>query len=209
MPPSYPPQGGPGGASGTPGVDGTTAAGGGDGTEKRAVEEHGTDGSSAAPERPRKGGLLRETVIVLVTALVLSVLIKTFLVQAFFIPSSSMEDTLAIGDRIMVNKVATATDDIQRGDIVVFVDPGSWLPEAQADTRAPWQRAMGDVLTFVGLLPQDAGHPGPDMGRGNRLRRDIACVPMVLVPRVEDVPQVGQHMRTNKRRAIHDLGDVL
>ena len=158
MPPSYPPQGGPGGASGTPGVDGTTAAGGGDGTEKRAVEEHGTDGSSAAPERPRKGGLLRETVIVLVTALVLSVLIKTFLVQAFFIPSSSMEDTLAIGDRIMVNKVATATDDIQRGDIVVFVDPGSWLPEAQADTRAPWQRAMGDVLTFVGLLPQDAGH---------------------------------------------------
>ena len=160
MPPSFPPQGSPAGAPGQGGEPGDAGGAAGAGVPGAGVPVG--DGSDAAIDadeaRPKKGGLLRETVIVLVTALVLSVLIKTFLVQAFYIPSSSMEDTLAIGDRIMVNKVATATDDIQRGDIVVFVDPGGWLPEAQVDTRAAWQRVAGEVLTFVGLLPQDAGH---------------------------------------------------
>lgn len=118
----------------------------------------GAEAGASAAEQKKHGGLLRETVLVLITALVLSVLIKTFLVQAFFIPSSSMEDTLAVGDRIMVNKVATATGDIQRGDIVVFVDPGGWLPAVPEGETSAVRGTITQALTFVGLLPQDAGH---------------------------------------------------
>lgn len=59
-----------------------------------------------APSEKKRGGLLREALVVVVSALVLSVLIKTFLAQAFYIPSGSMEDTLEFGDRVMVTKLA-------------------------------------------------------------------------------------------------------
>lgn len=110
------------------------------------------DGAAA----PRKRGWLRETAIVVLSALVLSVIIKTFLVQAFFIPSGSMEDTLEVGDRVLVSKLAPGPLDVHRGDVVVFVDPGGWL-EPQRDTRNSFQRGVEEVLTFVGLLPQNAG----------------------------------------------------
>ncbi|MBD8060768.1 signal peptidase I [Oceanitalea stevensii] len=113
-------------------------------------------GDAAPPAGRRKSGWLRETAIVVVSALVLSVLIKTFLVQAFFIPSGSMEDTFAVGDRVLVSKLAPGPLDVSRGDVVVFVDPGGWL-EPQADTRNQLQRGVEEVLTFVGLLPQNAG----------------------------------------------------
>jgi signal peptidase I len=110
------------------------------------------------PAKPAKGGWFRESVTVMVFALVLSILIKTFLAQAFFIPSGSMENTLLVGDRVMVNKLAPGPFDLERGDIVVFVDPGDWLGDLPPDTRPQWQQTMTQVLTFVGLLPQDAGH---------------------------------------------------
>lgn len=113
-------------------------------------------GEAARPAPRRKSGWLRETAIVVVSALVLSVLIKTFLVQAFFIPSGSMEDTFAVGDRVLVSKLAPGPLDVHRGDVVVFVDPGGWL-EPQPDTRNQLQRGVEEVLTFVGLLPQNAG----------------------------------------------------
>ncbi|MCM3661748.1 signal peptidase I [Georgenia satyanarayanai] len=113
-------------------------------------------GDAAGPAARRTGGWLRETAIVVVSALVLSVLIKTFLVQAFFIPSGSMEDTFAVGDRVLVSKLAPGPLDVSRGDVVVFVDPGGWL-EPQPDTRNQLQRGVEEVLTFVGLLPQNAG----------------------------------------------------
>jgi signal peptidase I len=117
-------------------------------------------GRRTAPEdaQARKGGWFRETLTVLVSALVLSVLIKTFLAQAFYIPSGSMEDTLELGDRVMVNKLAPGPFELDRGDIVVFVDPGGWLGQLPPDTRPAWQRTATEVLTWVGLLPQDAGH---------------------------------------------------
>jgi signal peptidase I len=110
------------------------------------------------PAKPAKGGWFRESVTVMVFALVLSILIKTFLAQAFYIPSGSMEDTLLVGDRVMVNKLAPGPFDLDRGDVVVFVDPGDWLGDLPPDTRPQWQQTMTQVLTFVGLLPQDAGH---------------------------------------------------
>ncbi len=113
--------------------------------------------------RPRSGparGLiaaLREAVIVVAAALVLSLLIKTFLVQAFYIPSESMEDTLAVGDRVLVSQLTPGPFDLQRGDVVVFEDPGGWLDPVPEVSRGPVGDAVVDVLTFVGVLPQNSG----------------------------------------------------
>lgn len=87
------------------------------------------------------------------SALVISLVIKTFFAQAFYIPSVSMEDTLEVGDRIVVNKLVPGPFDIERGDVVVFVDPGGWLSAGAAPDPNPVER----VLTWVGLLPQHAG----------------------------------------------------
>jgi signal peptidase I len=100
---------------------------------------------------------LRESAVILVSALALSWLVKTFLVQAFFIPSASMNDTLLKGDRVLVTKLAPGPFDVHRGDIVVFKDPGGWLPATTAAPTTALSRAIGDSLTWVGLLPQDSG----------------------------------------------------
>ncbi len=109
---------------------------------------------------PRRGGALawlRETVIILASALVLSLLVKTFLVQAFYIPSPSMHETLIENDRILVSKLVPGPLSIHRGDIVVFKDPGGWLETPPVAKVTGWHRTVNDVLTWVGLLPVDAG----------------------------------------------------
>lgn len=111
-------------------------------------------------ERERPSGLrgaLREGAIVIVSALVLSILIKTFLAQAFYIPSGSMRDTLTNGDRVLVNKLAPGPFEVNRGDVVVFVDPGGWLGDPPPDERNAFQRGLQGVLTFIGLMPENAG----------------------------------------------------
>src|SRR5690606_19482419 len=96
------------------------------GSSSVGVPQHGRVGMDADEPRrrtERRGGLgpwLREAGIIVVSALVLSMLIKTFLVQAFFIPSGSMEETLAIGDRVLVTKLAPGPLSVHRGDVVVF-----------------------------------------------------------------------------------------
>jgi len=78
---------------------------------------------------------LIDLVVVLGAALVLSLLIKTFLIRSFFIPSGSMLETLQIDDRIIVNQLTPALYPIERGDVVVFKDPGGWLgPDVQEPT---------------------------------------------------------------------------
>ena len=115
------------------------------------------DEPTATPaQRGRLASWLRETSIIVVSALLLSMLIKTFLVQSFFIPSGSMEDTLAIGDRVLVSKLTPGPFDLHRGDIVVFKDPGGWL-QPKPDHRSGPEKAVTNALTFVGLLPQDSG----------------------------------------------------
>lgn len=99
---------------------------------------------------------MREFAIILVLALALSTVIKTFFFQSFFIPSESMESTLQVDDRIIVNKMADSEGDLKRGDIVVFVDPGGWLaPNTNQPTGA--MMVLMDVLTFVGIVPTNAG----------------------------------------------------
>ena len=128
-------------------------AGDGDGDDPQ-----GPPGADA--EEAHRGGLvawLRETAIIVVSALVLSLLIKTFLVQAFFIPSGSMEQTLLVGDRVLVSKLAPGPLDVHRGDVIVFKDPGGWLPEQASVDEPAWRATLTSVLTYVGLLPQDSG----------------------------------------------------
>lgn len=90
-----------------------------------------------------------------VLSLALSALIKTFLVQAFFIPSGSMENTLLVGDRILVEKVTPRFGEIQRGDVVVFTDPGGWLSGQDTPARSGVGALAHDVLVGIGILPQD------------------------------------------------------
>jgi signal peptidase I len=90
--------------------------------------ERGTDAEAAQPparRRPSKGFLafFRELPGLLLLAFILALLIKTLLVQAFYIPSGSMEHTLDIGDRVLVNKVVYHIHDPRRGDVIVFSDP--------------------------------------------------------------------------------------
>jgi signal peptidase I len=129
-----------------------------DPTQPQTRREAKGEPALAGRRRPPATGplaLLRETVIVVVIALGLSLLIKTFLLQAFYIPSESMEDTLLIGDRVIVSKLTPGPFDLKRGQIVVFVDPNNWLEQTPDTTsRGPVRR----VLTFVGLLPNDSGN---------------------------------------------------
>ena len=81
------------------------------------------DGPADRAEAPRKARWLRELLIVVVVAVGLAVLLRTFVVQTFSIPSGSMEPTLNIGDRIVVDKLAYDLHGVGRGDIVVFARP--------------------------------------------------------------------------------------
>jgi signal peptidase I len=105
---------------------------------------------------PKKGSLLRELPIIVVAALVVSILVKTFLIHFFFIPSGSMENTLHVGDRIAVNKLASYFSEIKRGEVVVFRDPDHWLGDAPSPTGSAIVRALKTGLETVGILPDPA-----------------------------------------------------
>src|SRR3954467_5149349 len=103
---------------------------------------------------------IKEVVIVVVLAMALSFVVKTWLFQAFYIPSGSMENTLVKDDRVIVSKLTPGPFDLKRGDVVVFEDPGAGTPAAwlagvdssSSDVGGPFH----DALVFVGLLPEDA-----------------------------------------------------
>ncbi|HEX7746743.1 MAG TPA: signal peptidase I [Micromonosporaceae bacterium] len=103
-------------------------------------------------DRParRQMPLWQELPLLLVVAFCLAVLVRTFLLQAFFIPSGSMEDTLLRGDRVLVNKVVYDLRDPQRGEIVVFHGTDAWAPQV-SDEPAPGfltrvGRTVGDLV---------------------------------------------------------------
>jgi len=105
------------------------------------------------PKKPRP--FIVELPFLVVFALFLAFLIKTFLVQAFYIPSGSMQNTLAIGDRVLVNRASVwLGGQPQRGQVVVFQDPGGWLGPAETAGSSNW---LSKALTFVGVLPEDNG----------------------------------------------------
>jgi len=108
----------------------------------------------APPRRTLPRGLLfvRDIVVIALIAILLSTGIKTFLVRSFFIPSGSMQNTLQVDDRILVNELVPNLVDIKRGDVVVFKDPGGWLPASGEQEQSP----VAAVLEFVGLAPSSS-----------------------------------------------------
>ena len=116
--------------------------------------------SPGSPDGPRDGqraGLpvWQELLLLLAVALVLAILIKAFFLQAFYIPSASMSDTLVTNDRILVQKVSYwGAKSPARGDIVVFSDPGGWL--SASESAAPGGPLVRG-LEAVGLYPT-GGH---------------------------------------------------
>ncbi|WP_371479366.1 signal peptidase I [Kitasatospora sp. NBC_00315] len=137
----------------------TDAAGG------KAVTEVGAAGRGRAERRRsaqraarrRRRSFLREFPLILVVALLVALVMKTFLVQVFVIPSGSMEQTIQIGDRVLVDKLTPwFGSEPKRGDVVVFKDPGGWLEsEHKASTDGPVMHGVKTVFTYVGLLPSD------------------------------------------------------
>src|ERR1017187_10577312 len=102
--------------------------------------------------------MMRELVIFVVLALLFSLIVKSWLVQAFYIPSGSMENTLLIGDRVIVNKLVPSPISLKRGDVIVFEDPDHWLPAPVPVQRSPLASAVHSTFVFVGLLPSDEGN---------------------------------------------------
>jgi len=99
-----------------------------------------------------KGSSLRELPILIILALVLSIIVKTFFIQFFYIPSGSMENTLQVNDRVGVNKFGALFSDIKRGEVVVFRDPANWL-SPNYDDSSGIRKVIKDSLVFVGVLP--------------------------------------------------------
>jgi signal peptidase I len=104
--------------------------------------------------KEKKGSFWRELPVLVVVALVLAIVIKTFVIQAFYIPSESMEDTLLTNDRVLVNKLVYHTRDIERGDIVVFSGVDSWDPEVTLEAPSnPVSGFFRWVGTAFGVVP--------------------------------------------------------
>jgi signal peptidase I len=114
--------------------------------EPAAPEPAGVEDAGKEKKKPALPFWL-ELPLLILAALVIAVVIKTFFFQAFWIPSSSMEDTLQINDRVMVNKLAYRLGDLQRGHIVVFDDPRG--EEAPQETMI--EAARRNVMEAIGL----------------------------------------------------------
>jgi signal peptidase I len=97
-------------------------------SEDEGSQSPAGSGRSARRRKRKQRSFWREFPILVAVALLLAVIIKTFAIQAFWIPSGSMENTLEINDRVLVNKIIYHIRDIHRGDIVVFNGDGSWDP---------------------------------------------------------------------------------
>jgi signal peptidase I len=121
------------------------------------------DAPAEGPGGPRSGrrrkrkqrSFWRELPILIAVALLLAVVIKTFAIQAFWIPSGSMENTLEINDRVLVNKIVYHIRDIHRGDIVVFNGDGSWDPGTIPVNGNIFQQFGAGFASMFGF-----GHPG-------------------------------------------------
>ena len=152
------------------GADFDAVGGGSAGQPKVASQRVGS--------KPADGGkgsrsLLRELPILIIVALVIAMVIKSFVVQAFVIPTGSMQNTLALQDKILVNKLVYHTRAIHAGDIVVFDGTGSWNAPAppSSDSAGPLVRAYDDTLRKV--FDSVGGLFGTPIGQTDYVKRVI------------------------------------
>ncbi|MBP0449823.1 MULTISPECIES: signal peptidase I [unclassified Kitasatospora] len=135
----------------------------GNGTGDTSDDFRDAEGSAEQSEEKTGGkegkqrSFWKELPILVGIALVLALVIKTFFVQAFSIPSESMQNTLQVGDRVLVDKLTPWFGaEPERGEVVVFHDPGGWLAdEPTKQSSNSFVRGVQDVLSFVGLMPSD------------------------------------------------------
>ena len=111
----------------------------------------GDQDAPVAGKNKKKKSFSRELLTIVVAAAVLTLLVKAFVVQVYRIPSASMENTLQIGDRVLVNKIVYHVRGIARGDVVVFSGQDSWGPDAPPPSGDPVVRFFGGVISDIGL----------------------------------------------------------
>ncbi|REE99095.1 signal peptidase I [Thermomonospora umbrina] len=113
-----------------------------------------SDSDGTEKGKKKQTSFWKELPVLIGVALVLALVIKAFAVQAFYIPSASMENTLQIGDRVLVNKIVYRTRDVRRGDIVVFNGLDSWDPEVQIqEPTNPVSKFFNMVGGAFGVVP--------------------------------------------------------
>ena len=113
--------------------------------------------STSRPTRSRGwGAFLRDVLVIVLIALLVSFLVKTFVVRSFYIPSGSMKNTLQIDDRILVDELTPRFTGYDRGDVIVFRDPGGWLPVSYREPRPPFLEGVDWLLSMVGLTAPDS-----------------------------------------------------
>ena len=145
---------------GTAGADGpaaSAAAANGDGQASGTGAAATTQRTAAQARRRRRVSWWVELIALFAFALVIMLVIKTYVIQAFFIPSSSMENTLDIGDKVLVNKLIYHVRPIDRGDVIVFNGEGSWDPPSPPQSSDPivrWASEFGHaVVGLFGISP--------------------------------------------------------
>jgi signal peptidase I len=122
-----------------------------------SARAEGEPSAVESPPRSRSRSALlfaRDILFILLAAILISFLIKTFLVRSFYIPSESMESTLMVNDRVLVNELEPRLMPVQRGDVIVFTDPGGWLTNQPSAPRATGIVGVVEgALDFIGLTP--------------------------------------------------------
>jgi len=138
-----------------------------------AADSEDQEGEEAAEEPKSRWSFLTEMVVLFAVALTIALLIKSFVVQPFYIPSASMENTLLIGDKVLVNKIVYRIRPISRGDIVVFNGAGSWQPPQKSSqpSHSPLVR-LYDV-TLGALFKAIKGLFGTAPGQTDYIKRVI------------------------------------
>src|ERR1700753_2199895 len=129
----------------------TSAQTSGSDAQSSAPEPGDSDSAAKGGKPKKKKSFGRELLTIVVAAAILTLLVKAFLVQVYRIPSASMENTLPIGDRVLVHEVVYHFRDIARGDIIVFSGQDSWGPDAPPAPSNPVVRVFDDVLSGLGL----------------------------------------------------------
>ncbi|MBA2698016.1 MAG: signal peptidase I [Nocardioidaceae bacterium] len=120
------------------------------GTDEQTDQRTHVHDESTSSRLGAAGRFAREMVVIVVIALVASALLRAFVIQAFFVPSGSMLPEIKLNDRILVSRIG----DVQRGEVVVFEDPGGWIPSTE---QAPPPGTVRKAFEFIGVLPA-SGH---------------------------------------------------
>ena len=169
---------------------------------------HPTEGEGEPPPPPeperKHRSFLAELPVLIVIAFVLALVLKTFLVQAFFIPSASMEPTLLVGDRVLVNKVLYEIREPRRGEVVVFSTKDGSEAEPQGNVL---QRLLSGLSSGLGVAPPGEkdfikrviGLPGETL----EMREGVIYIDGNPLP--EDLTSEGGYLAD---RDLNDFGPV-